>query len=84
MERLQNPRDARAVLGANPIELEAVADEQRQLGLIGRHPGREGLDPGVELLLRQFLRQHIQAGGPQALASIGRHVGGNFSLHEGV
>jgi hypothetical protein len=49
--------DAVAVLGADPVQLETVGHAQAHhhvTALLGDIGGREGSDPGIELLLRQF------------------------------
>jgi hypothetical protein len=70
VNRLQQGGNAARVLGTNPVELETVGHQQRDLGKIFGHLGYQGLDPGVELLLWQVLGQLLYAGLPQALAGV--------------
>ena len=65
MQPLQRSDNPARVLRANPVHLEAIGDEESQARLGRGKLGRQGLDPGVELLLWQLLRQRLLAGGPQ-------------------
>ena len=58
------------VLGPDPVELETVGDKDGDLGKVFQYLGAQGLDPGVELLLRQFLGELVDAALPQALADV--------------
>ena len=59
--------DSAGVLGANPVECEAVGHIQRGARKVFRDLGAEGFDPGSELLGGQILGQLLQAGLPQCL-----------------
>jgi hypothetical protein len=65
LQLLQNGAQALGILGAHPIELEPVAHQYRDFGLVLGNLGLEGLDPGVELLLGQLLGQLFHALQPQ-------------------
>ena len=65
---LQHAGDAARVLGANPVELEAVGHEDRDPGKVVGDLGGQGLDPGVELLFGELLGQLVDTGLPQAVA----------------
>ena len=58
------------VLGANPIQFETVAHHHADLGKVFRNNRLQRFDPGIELLLGQFLRQLIDAGLPQSLPGV--------------
>ena len=62
---LQQGIDAARILGADPVELEAVGHGQRQARIVGLDLGGERLDPGVELLLWQLGCQPLAAACPQ-------------------
>ncbi len=65
--KLRRGGNPAGVLGTDPVELETVGHENRGSGKVVGHLGRQGLDPCVELLLGQFLRQLVKAGLPQTL-----------------
>ena len=58
-------------LGTNPIELETIGHQQRDLGKVLGDMCNQRFDPGRKLLLGQRLRQQFGAGQPQFLAGIG-------------
>ena len=61
-----------AVLRTDPIEFETIGHKQSDLGKVIRNLRSQGLDPGVELLLREFLRQLVEADLPERLACVVR------------
>ena len=75
---IQDLLDARQVLRADPVQLEAVRHFHHQSLALGARLQRA--DPGVELLGRHILGQHVHAGLPQG--RIG-HAGGlkGFGRH---
>ena len=73
----QQGGNAARVLGTNPVELEAVGHLQRDLGKVRRHLCGQGLDPGVEQLFGQLLRQLLSTRQPQALGGIVALRGGH-------
>src|SRR6185369_16758021 len=75
IELLEQAGDLAAVLGPNPVELEAVGHVQRDLGKVVRNLCRQGLDPGVELLLGELLGELVDAGLPQAVAPAKAGIG---------
>ncbi len=75
----QDDFEAGAVLGADPVEHEAVGHAHRhQGGALGlAHFGRrQGADPGVELLFRQFGGQALTGPLPQGGGVVGALAGG--------
>jgi hypothetical protein len=75
----QHALDARGVLRANPVQFEAIAHQERvdrALGAVGtQRGGRQGADPGVELLRWQLGGQALAAGLPNGR----RHLWKSFS-----
>ena len=84
LQLLQNGAQALRILGANPIQLEAVAHQNGDFGLIFRYPRLKRLDPGVELLLWQLLGQLFHALQPQLFARTGWMGGGIKGRHKTV
>ena len=74
-------RQAAGVLGANPVEFEAVGHKQSDALLIVRDPSGQRFDPGVELLFGQFASELVDAGLPQRLACIHLKFWGNSLGH---
>jgi hypothetical protein len=68
VDLFQQAGDAAGVLGPHPVQFEAVGHEQRDPGEVVGDLRGQGFDPGVELLLGQFLGQLFDAGLPQAVA----------------
>jgi hypothetical protein len=81
---LQDGAQALGILGAHPIEFEAVADQNRDFGLVFGDPGLEWLDPGVELLLGQFLGQLFHALQPELFAGTSGLEGGVKGGHKNL
>jgi hypothetical protein len=71
LQVFQQLAQSAGVLGANPVELEAVGHAQGQALLILGELRGQGFDPSIELLFRQFARQFIDARLPQGMAGIG-------------
>ena len=82
LQLLQNGAQALGILGAHPVELEAVAHQNGDFGLVLRNLGLEGLDPGVELLLGQLLGQLFHALQPQLFARTSGVRGGIKGDHK--
>ena len=67
IQALQQGGNAATVLGSHPVELEAVDDKHRNASEVLTNLCVERLDPGIELLFGELLRQLINAALPQAL-----------------
>jgi hypothetical protein len=72
MKFLQQTSNAIGVLGANPVQFEAITYKNNDLAEVRGDIGNQGFDPCIELLLGQFLRQLIDAGLPQIITENGR------------
>ena len=65
MELMHQLMNFGAVLGPDPIQFEPVSDPKGEPLTVLGQIALQGLDPGVELLLWEFLRQAIDALLPQ-------------------
>ena len=64
----QHGLDARAVLGADPVQLEAVGhahERDRAVTHVGEIGRRQGPDPGAELLFGQLGRETLATAVPK-------------------
>jgi hypothetical protein len=68
VDLLQQGGNPAGILRAHPVELEAVGHVHRGAGEVVGDLGGQRLDPGVELLLGQFLCQLVEAGLPEAVS----------------
>ena len=71
-------------LAADPVQLEAVGDLDHQPVAVGVRARQQRLEPGVELLRRHFLGQHVHAGVPQGSVSGFSGGGKGFCRHVGM
>jgi len=67
MSRFGHGGNLAGVLGPDPVEFEAVGHEHRDPRQIVRDLRGQRLDPGVELLFGQFLRELVDTGLPEAV-----------------
>ena len=68
-QALHDQRQTMAVLRPDPVHLEAVGNKNSDPVQVFRDLGRQGFDPGLELLLREFLCQLIDTGLPKICAA---------------
>ena len=61
---MQNGRNSTCILGTNPIEFEAISNQNNDLAEIFSNGCRQRFDPSIELLFREFLGQLIDTGLP--------------------